>query len=234
MIVRGPRKQRGYTILDNSLLRDVKLSLEARGLLVWLLSQPPDYHTSCRTIADADGMPGKSKVAELLAEIEAAGYLVREVYRDPDTGLNRTVSTVYETPTVSAPPDNGPTCDDATKPQVTPLSAPPDNALPLEGLEGLSPKGANRPPESDDVAPPPLVKELVTYFVDVSRQAGVEPTGALKARLAGHLKRLHEREGKGRRVLRMAVGVFAEEGGGMNRLDYLVADMEREIAGGVR
>lgn len=76
------------------------------------------------------------------------------------------------------------------------------------------------------------IGELVKLFVDVSREHGSDPTSPTKEKLAGHLKRLAVKEHKGYRVLRMAVGVLAQENKPPGHLDLVVGDMEREIAGG--
>lgn len=93
MIVRGPRKERNFTILSNSLLRDGRLSFKARGLLTFILSQPENYEVRSEDLAtDKDG---RRAVLSGLGELREVGYLKTERRKD-DLGRFRTVSVIYE------------------------------------------------------------------------------------------------------------------------------------------
>lgn len=120
MIVRGPLPDTGYTVLQNELLRDARLSWKARGLLAYLLSQPPGWHTWLQHLT-AQAPDGRDSVRAGLAELEAAGYLRR--WRTQDRlGHWSWHSTVYDTPVdnigdnpVDSPVDNcNPTSENPT------------------------------------------------------------------------------------------------------------------------
>ena len=74
MIIHGPTPQRDFTIISNSIIRDDALSYRARGLLVFLLSQPPDWETSSARLALETG-EGRDAVRTALRELVNAGYL---------------------------------------------------------------------------------------------------------------------------------------------------------------
>lgn len=96
MIVRGPIPDHGYTILQNELLRDTRLSWKARGLLAYLLSQPPGWHTWLEHLA-TQAPDGRDSVRAGLRELESCGYLRRWRTQDP-RGHWHWNSTVYDTP----------------------------------------------------------------------------------------------------------------------------------------
>lgn len=96
MIVRGPLPERGYTVLQNELLRDSRLSWKARGLLAFLLSQPPGWVTRTEHLSRV-APDGRDAVRTGLRELEAAGYLRRWRTRTA-AGRWEWCSTVYDTP----------------------------------------------------------------------------------------------------------------------------------------
>lgn len=96
MIVRGPLPTRSYTVLQNELLRDRRLSWKARGLLVYLLSQPPGWTTRTEHLA-AVAPDGRDSVRSGLRELEAAGYLRRWRTR-ADDGRWQWHTVVYDDP----------------------------------------------------------------------------------------------------------------------------------------
>lgn len=96
-IVRGPRKDRGFTIIDNSLLNDKLLSFRARGVLAYLLSKPTGWKVSAERLA-TEAKEGRDAMRTALNEIEAAGYLVRRRWRDPKTNVWKSKQFVYEEP----------------------------------------------------------------------------------------------------------------------------------------
>lgn len=75
-IERGPRKERGFVIIDNALAQDHQLSFGARGLGTYLLSLPPGKKVDIRSLAE-DNPEGRQAIAGYMNELEAAFYLVR-------------------------------------------------------------------------------------------------------------------------------------------------------------
>ena len=103
MIIRV-QKNDNFTVLPNDLLRDARISYEARGLLAFILSFPNNWKLNVSHLVKSGGISedghkhaGKDKVYRILEELKKVGYLVgtpRKVsgkYRGYDY-------TVHETP----------------------------------------------------------------------------------------------------------------------------------------
>ena len=99
MIVRSPRPTTNFTVLNNSIIRDQRLTWKARGLLVFLLSQPDNWRTTTAGLT-VYGVDGRDSIRAGLKELEIAGYLTRRTWQD-DLGHWRTETTVHDSPTSS-------------------------------------------------------------------------------------------------------------------------------------
>src|SRR5215467_10032347 len=95
-IERGPRKNRGFTILDNTLLQNRRLSFGARGLAEYLLSLPPGAQADIRSLA-AENPEGRTAIAGYMNELETERYLVRTRVRG-ERGRFVTTTTMHEEP----------------------------------------------------------------------------------------------------------------------------------------
>lgn len=69
--------ERDYTTVHNGFLRDKSLSINARGILITMLSLRDDWDFSIKGLA-AILPDGEKKVGSALKELEKHGYLVRE------------------------------------------------------------------------------------------------------------------------------------------------------------
>lgn len=76
MIVRTPRRRENFTIISNEIIRDQRLSWKARGLLIYVLSQPDHWRTSSAHLASISP-EGIHAVRSGLKELEQIGYLRR-------------------------------------------------------------------------------------------------------------------------------------------------------------
>lgn len=94
--IRVARRHR-FTSIDRRTINDHRLSFRARGVLVWLLDKPDDWHSTSVQIA-REAKEGRDAVRAALAELETAGYLVRSRIQDRGTGRWRTEQTVHEVP----------------------------------------------------------------------------------------------------------------------------------------
>jgi hypothetical protein len=95
-IERGPRKQRGFVIIDNALAQNNALSFGARGLAEYLLSLPPGAKVDIRSLAE-DNPEGRQAIAGYMNELEASRYLVR-TRRQGARGRFETSCTMHDEP----------------------------------------------------------------------------------------------------------------------------------------
>lgn len=102
-IRRGPRRADNFTVLSNTVLDDDRLSFRARGLLVWLLSKPADWHIRSESIARRSPREGRDAIRSVMRELIEAGYLVVEKFQD-ERGRWFTVQTIHEEPVDSSLP----------------------------------------------------------------------------------------------------------------------------------
>lgn len=75
-LIRSGRKQH-FTVLYNSMLRDRRLSLKAKGLFAIMMSLPEDWQYSISGLSAYTGY-GKDIIRAALLELKAVGYLVQE------------------------------------------------------------------------------------------------------------------------------------------------------------
>lgn len=122
MIVRGPRPQGNFYILDKAISEDRRLSWGARGLLVYLLGKPDAWQVSPAALmaatASSQRPTGRDGVYALLGELRDAGYLTRRQERAQDGSLGRVIYVVSEQPLPASQ-------------EAAPLPAQPDTAQPL-------------------------------------------------------------------------------------------------------
>lgn len=139
-IVRAERKSQFYT-LPNATIEDDRLSWEARGMLVYLLSKPDHWEVLVRDLINRTKnalgkRSGRDKVYAILKELRMAGYLCMTRQREGGefTGVDYEVS---ETPdreagaAYMASLEKGCASPLPEKPDTaTPDTAPPDPAKP--------------------------------------------------------------------------------------------------------
>ena len=74
-------RTRDYTVMSNHHLRNVALSLKAKGLLSMMLSLPDDWNYTTRGLAKIC-KEGVDAIGGALRELEREGYIVRHQLRD--------------------------------------------------------------------------------------------------------------------------------------------------------
>lgn len=70
-------KTKDFTVMSNYHLQDKKISLNAKGLLSYMLSLPDDWDYSLRGLC-AICLEGEKAIRNTLKELEDKGYLYRE------------------------------------------------------------------------------------------------------------------------------------------------------------
>lgn len=88
-------KNNPYTISDNRFRRDLRLSLQGRGLLGTILSLPPNWTFSVRGLTSIC-REGESCIRSTLKELEQLGYLTRKRTRGKDGKYGTVEYTFYE------------------------------------------------------------------------------------------------------------------------------------------
>jgi hypothetical protein len=78
-------KRRQFTIIANETLTDKALSIEARGMLAFLLTMPDDWTIRIEHIA-AELRIGRDKTQKIMRELQTAGYAQLQDARDAASG----------------------------------------------------------------------------------------------------------------------------------------------------
>ena len=109
MIIRANRHDR-FTVVPNDAIRDDRLSWKARGILIYLLSQPDGWRAKSSHLW-TQAPNGRDAVRGGLKELEDAGYLVRRRYQNQN-GHWITDQIIHEYPVenpVDSPVEKSPT-----------------------------------------------------------------------------------------------------------------------------
>ena len=97
MPVLRQRHARNFTTLPNELLQDQQLSCRDRGLLVWMLSKPPDWKFTHKAILQELPADGKTASLNCVKRLQEVGYL--EISRSKKAGqFDKSIWTVSDTP----------------------------------------------------------------------------------------------------------------------------------------
>lgn len=118
-------KARDYTVMSNYHLRDISLSLKAKGLLSLMLSLPENWDYTMKGLARIckDGI---DSISGGIRELEAHGYLIRERVRGANGQLGSIEYTILEQPKPPAPMQGAPILEN-------PIQAVPTLDTPMQG-----------------------------------------------------------------------------------------------------
>lgn len=125
MVFRVENHKKDYTVLSNHHLRNVKLSLKAKGLLTLMLSLPDNWDFSLRGLASicADGVDA---IGTGVKELENEGYVTREQKRNSMGRLEKAEYIVRELPVKENRTDTG-----FSPQRENPVTVNPDTEKPL-------------------------------------------------------------------------------------------------------
>lgn len=113
-----------YVVIPNAVARNTRLTFRARGLLVMLLSLPPDWHVTADMLAE-DNPDSRTAVRAAMRELRETGYVELHKIRGTD-GRTRSHLEVFDAdPTRRALPALGATCENSASPQVAPDAGKP-------------------------------------------------------------------------------------------------------------
>lgn len=108
MIVRT-KKNQDYSVINNTVLKDKRLSWRARGIAAYLLTMPDDWSINSNHLWKS-GTEGRDAVRNAMKELEESGYLIRTKYQTKDGKWN-TELVLGESPTPGKPTPGKPTPD---------------------------------------------------------------------------------------------------------------------------
>ena len=74
IVIHRSRHAQEYVVVPNGVARDKRLSFLARGLLVMLLSLPPDWHVTTDMLAE-DNPDSRTGIRAAMRELREAGYV---------------------------------------------------------------------------------------------------------------------------------------------------------------
>ena len=100
-------KTRDYTVMANFHLRDITLSLKAKGLLSLMLSLPEDWDYTTKGLARIC-KDGVDSICATVKELEKAGYVQRRRLRDDLGRLAEVEYTILEKPVIPVSEENSP------------------------------------------------------------------------------------------------------------------------------
>ena len=142
IVIHRSRHAQQYVVVPNSIARDSGLSFTARGLLVMLLSLPPEWHVTTDMLAE-DNPDSRGAIRKAMAELRETGYVELHHARGAD-GRTRRHLEVFDTPrTKRGVPAFGATSTNTLFPQVAPNAGKPTAARPAFGAtreDALSPQ----------------------------------------------------------------------------------------------
>lgn len=99
-IIRAPRKESNFYVLDKKISEDKRLSWAARGLLVFLLGKPDHWTVNVQALINetkgSRKSTGRDGVWSLLKELIDVGYCTRSQSRKADGTLGEMAYTISE------------------------------------------------------------------------------------------------------------------------------------------
>lgn len=168
-IVRAARKAQFYNLPTN-IVDDDRLSWEARGMLVYLLSKPDMWTVQVRDLMNrtknAIGKSaGKDKVYSILNELRAAGYVYREFRREGGNfvGVDYEVS---ETPDLEAAAEYVKSLEEKTSSPFPDLTETVDPAPPFPDLPETAESFTAKPETLDSTERATSIEKAVKPIAD--------------------------------------------------------------------
>lgn len=130
-----------FTVLDNNVIRDDRLSWKALGILTYLLSLPPDFKLYLKKLGSLRPS-GRDSTRTGLVELQECGYLTIEKIRDEESG--RFLGNFWEVTDTPEAFENGPSTPETDFPNTDfPISDFPASENPTLLNKGSSNKELN-------------------------------------------------------------------------------------------
>lgn len=90
-------KKTDFTVIDNSIFKNKKLSLKGKGMICTMLSLPDNWNFSEEGLTELSN-DSRAGIRSTLSELMELGYLKRERNRDEKGRLRDTTYIIYEEP----------------------------------------------------------------------------------------------------------------------------------------
>lgn len=181
MIMRSNHAADFFSI-QNATARDERLSLAARGLLVFLLSMSDDWQFSVNGLAKQLGI-GRNKIISLVKELQAAGYI--SIAKETSQGgkFSGAAWTIRETPE-NRSPENQTTENGTAVVTVVPKTVVPKTVVRKTGLIRNTnikkdqyikeiPKSSSTTTRTREKFTPPTLEQVQAYCQE--RKNNVDP-----------------------------------------------------------
>ena len=134
MAVFRVEKTKDYTVMSNHHVRNVALSLKAKGLMSLMLSLPEDWDYTLKGLA-CICKDGVDSISATIKELERHGYLSRKRLRLPNGRLGDIEYTIHEQPETPVTEPNLPKREDPE--QVNPVLEKPTLVSPIQAQPAL-------------------------------------------------------------------------------------------------
>ena len=145
-------KTRDYTVMSNHHLRDMSLSLKAKGLLSLMLSLPEEWDYTMKGLARIC-KDGVDSISGGIRELEARGYLIRERVRGANGQLGSIEYTILEQPKEPAPVQEKPIRENPVQANPT-LDAPVQEEPAQLNKEGSSKEKSKKDLSNTEISNP--------------------------------------------------------------------------------
>lgn len=139
------RMNGNFTVVQNSIVNDERLSLEAIGLLTWLLSKPDNWRVIQNHIGAVFKI-GRDKVRRLINELIECGYLQRQTVRDEAGEFVGVDYIIY---------DSHPMTENPAPDNPAPVKPTPDNKALVKKEREQILKGTPEAPQKPTTSPVP-------------------------------------------------------------------------------
>ncbi|EKN42937.1 helix-turn-helix domain-containing protein [Clostridium botulinum] len=93
------KKEKNYTVIDNTFIKDKSLSAKAKGLMCYLLSLPEDWRIYLSELQN-NFTDGKDSIRSGIKELEKNGYLKKQILHDNKGKFNGYHYEVIEIPSL--------------------------------------------------------------------------------------------------------------------------------------
>jgi hypothetical protein len=107
-------KNSNYTTIDNSVSKDIKLSLKAKGLLLVIMSLPNDWDFSINGISKIC-KEGRDSIYSAINELIKNGYCQRVIIKNDKGKIMGSDYTFFESPYTDNPYTDNPDMDNPTQ-----------------------------------------------------------------------------------------------------------------------